>query len=288
MSSAHALSAPPTLSSLPDDILLRIISLSGTAGIQVGTAYRLGAVSTRFRRLLTNNFLTSITNLSHDCLTSLSLSNSARATAALTAMFAHTRAVKELNLGGCPPTLLSRHSIASFARAAADSLVTVNLAYCRVTDDVVMPLLQCPNLTSLSLYSCNSLSGYMFQRGEIRAPLRFLDLSWACGLTRESVIAIAKIPTLKELVLAGIENANIITLPAFAAADVRQSLTSLDLSYCPLRDAALFELLPGMPSLRKLKVAEGYGNLWASASFTTAGIERLRQMYPHVQIVHTF
>lgn len=287
MSPEHPTSASPTLSSLPDDILLRIISLAGTAGAQVGVAYRLGAVSTRFRRLLTHNFLTSITNLSHDCLTHLSLANSARATAALAAMFAQTHAVKELNLGGCPPALLTRHSIASLALAAADSLVIVDLAYCRVTDDVVMPLLQCPKLSSLSLYSCTHLSGYMFQRGDIIAPLQFLDLSWAQGLTREAVTAIAKIATLEKLVLTGIENVNINTLSAFTTADVRHSLTSLDLSYCPLRDAALFKLLPDMPNLRTLKVAEGIGNIWASASFTTACIEQLRKHYPRVQIVHS-
>lgn len=125
----------------------------------------------------------------------------------------------------------------------------------------------------------------MFQRGDIIAPLHFLDLSWVHSLTRDGVAAIANISTLKELVLTGIESVNGRTLRAFMTADVRLSLTSVYLSYCPLRDAALFELLGSAPNLTKLTLAESHGNLWATGNFTAAGIDELRRRFPHVQIV---
>lgn len=124
----------------------------------------------------------------------------------------------------------------------------------------------------------------MFQRDDITAPLQFLDLSWVHSLTRDGVTAIANISTLEEVVLTGIENVSGRTLRAFTTAEVRLSLTSINLSYCPLRDAALFELFASAPNLKKLTLAESSGNLWATGNFSTAGIEELRRMYPRVQI----
>lgn len=283
--SPHRSTLKPSLSQLPDDVLLRIISLTGLAGDQVGAAYRLGAVSSRFRRLLKLHFLTSITQLTNDYLRALSLAHAPAARAALSAMFASTPAVRELNLGGCSPTLLSSGCVNALAAAASASLMTVNLAYCRVTDDVVGPLLRCPNLKSLSLPSCTGLTGGMFAHEGNVAPLEFLDVSWVHTLTREGVRAIASVGTLKDLVLTGCEAVNTRTLRAFTMTDVRYSLTSICLSYCPLKDAALLELVRCSPNIRKLILAEATLNLWSVGNFTTNCIEEIKAKYPHVEVI---
>lgn len=273
------------LSVLPDDVLLRIISLTGGPGDQVGSAYRLGAVSSRFRRLLHRHFLTSLTNLSHDCLRCLSLAQPTAARVALVLMFTRTSAVRELNLGGLSPGLLSRDAMSALAGAARGGLATVNLAYCRVSDDVLTPLLRCPRLRSLSLLSCDGLTGTMFAAPGNKAPLEFLDVSWVHTLSRDGVRAIAQITTIKQLIMTGCEAVNNRTLRAFANSGIRCSLTEICLSYCPLKDVVLLELLRCSPNLRRLTLAESTFNLWSTGNFSNKCIDEIRSKYPYVEVV---
>ena len=277
-------SIPVSLNQLPDDVLLRIIHLTGTHADQVGIAYKLGAVSSRLRHLLKTRFLTSITALSPDRLESLSLADASAARAALTSMFSHTSAVKVLNFSGCSPDLLSVESMKALARSARHSLTTINLAYCCVTDDVVRPVLRCPNLRSLILPSCNGVTGAMFADGQLIAPLEVLDLSYIHSFTRDGVRAVATITTLKHVKLKGCDVVNSNTLRAFTLSDVRLSLKSICLAYCPVMDKALYDLLDNAPNLRTLSLAEVAGNLWSTGDFTAEGIVELRASFPNVTI----
>lgn len=202
-------------------------------------------------------------------------------------MFAATSAVKELDFGACSPSLLRRESIQALAVSAKDSLVKVNFAYCAVTDCVVSPLLQCSSLRSLSLFSCDGFTGLMFMDQPVVAPLEFLDLSWVHTLKADGVKAIAQIPTIQKLIFTGCEQVNTRTLRAFATSDIRMSLRCMTLSYCPVKNSTLFELLGAMPNLRSLILAEYNGNLWATGNFTAVGIEELRTRFPRVQIRFT-
>lgn len=276
---------PSTLSSLPDDVLLRIISATGPPGTQVSTAYRLGAVNQRFRQLLETRFLPGITVLSYDYLSGLSLSNKTEAKNVLARMFGKLSMVREVNLGGCPSALLTRKAVQNLVATAGDRLEDVNLAYCRVTDEVIAPLLQSTALKSLGLFGCNCLTGHMFVEYQVVGKLTSLDMSWVHGLTPEAVKAIARIKSLKNLKMTGVENLNGKTLRAFTTSDVRFSLTCMSLSYCPLRDAALYDLLSRATSLKKVILAESTGNLWGTGNFTEEGIERLKNKFPHVQIM---
>jgi len=116
------------------------------------------------------------------------------------------------------------------------------------------------------------------------APLEFLDLSWVHTLTRDGVRLVARIPTLKEVVLMGCESVNMNTLGAFSSSPIRMSLSAINISYCPVRDDALLALLEHTPNLRTLTLAENTGNLWAVGDFTANGVEELRTMFPDVNI----
>lgn len=278
-------SARGTLQSLPDDLLLRIITLSGSPGTQLGTAHLLGALSLRFREFLHNNYLPSLSSLSNSHLSALSLSNPENARLALVSLFSHTVSLRSLSVGACAPTLWTRMSLSALASAAARCLSHVNLAYSRVTDEVVAPLLFCPRLTFLSLLSCNLLTGSMFVEHTVVSPLVYLDLSWVEMLSMEAVRAVAKVSTLKELRLTGIESVNARTVRAFGEREVRWSLRAIGLSYCPLRDSALMELVLRLPRLNRLTLAETHGNVWGTGYFTEAGIEEIRKKFPRLQIV---
>lgn len=276
--------AAVSINHLPDDILLRIIYLSGGPGTQVGTAYTLGAVSIRFHRLLKDQFLTSITHLSQECISSLSLSDAPAARASLTSMFSSTPAVKELNFNGCSPTLLSRGCIDALARSACNALISVNLAYCRLTDDVVRPLLSCTMLRTLILQRCDGLTGTMFGDGPCHAPLEVLDLSWVQTLTLDGVASIANVVTLKNVILKGCDAVMPESLTAFTKSNIRHSLKSICLAYCPISERALFKFLERSSNLTELVLAEYTGNIWMAGDFTDGFIAELRSIHPHVKI----
>lgn len=280
------LSSPPTLSLdlLPEDVLLRIIALSGDLAVQIGVAYRLGAVCVRLRRFITSQFLASITKITPESLLSLSLSDSSAARAAFVSIFSVTSSLRELHLPGCSPTLLSRTAMTVLSKTACDTLVRVNLAYCRVSDDVLQPLLRCRSLRFLVLISCDGPTGRIFSSESCIAPLETLDLSWVSTVDREGIAAIATLPTLRNLVLRGCEAISNSTLRYLFRSNIRESLESITLAYCPIRDCALLELVKCMPRLRSLVLAEHTSNLWSTGEFTQAGIKNLRELYPNVNI----
>lgn len=289
-SSSSSFAPPPTptnvtLNLLPDDVLLRIISQSGGLSVQIGIAYRLGAVCTRLRRLLTAQFLPSVTQFSFDCLSCLSLSDSLAARTAFASFFSATSSLRQLDLSGCSPTLLTRDVMAVLAVSACHSLTSVNLAHCRVSDDVLRPLVRCRRLRSLLLISCDGPTGCIFDSRTCIAPLETLDLSYVHSLSDEGVTAIFTLRTVSNLVVKGCEAVSTASLLKFSASNIRLSLKSICLSYCSINDRALLHVLANAPNLQTLTLAEQTSNLWGTGEFTHTGVTTLRDTFPHVKIL---
>lgn len=272
------------LSALPDDVLLRIISHSGDTPVQLGFSYRLGAVSSRFRALLTSQVLPSITHITPSTLSALSLRNATAASSALTSFFSGTTSVRQLNLAGCSPAVLSRDAIAALATAGGLTLSAVNLSHCRLSDDDLSPLLQCRGLRALSLVSCVGPTGGCFHGSVCVAPLATLDVSWVRTISEQGVLAISTLRTLKTLLFTGCDVVTTRLLERFAASLVCQSLVSISLSYCPVRDHALYELVRRAPHLRTLTLAEFTCNLWSTGEFTQGGVQRIQSAFPNVDV----
>lgn len=272
------------LTDLPDELLLRVIALSGDEQTGVKLAYNLSAVCSRFRRLLISQFLPSIQEITLRIISPLSLANSKVASVALTSFFSHTSKVKEVNLGGVSPNILSTNCFSALSSSAFHTLTKVNLAYCTVTDSCISPILRCPNLRHLSLPSCMGVTGSMFYESNVKAPLEFLDVSWVHTLTDEGVRAIAQISTIKELVLTGCNVVRRRNLQSFLNNDIRNSLQTIWLSYCPIPEDSLADLLERTPNLRTLILAEDTGNIWGTGEFTPSVIHLLRNRFPKVSI----
>lgn len=275
-----------TLPQLPDDVLLRIIAHTGEdTAAQLGVAYRLAAVNSRFRRLIVTQFLTSLTDFSPKCLKSLCLSDAYAAHTALISLFTSTTALRVLNLSGCTPTLISKGVMTRIATTASHQLTHLNLAYCRILDDVLKPLLsRCTALKKVVLVSCDGPTGAVFHKKLCKAPIEILDLSFVRTLTWEGLMAIGTLSTVSNLSLKGCDTISSNALRVLNSSNIRLSLTGITLSYCPVRDSALNEFLKNAPRLRTLILAEHTINLWSTGEFTAAGIQKLRELYPLVNI----
>lgn len=269
---------------LPDDILLRIIQHVGDMSRQIGVAYRLAAVSHRLHHLVHTQFLPTLTNLSENSLSALSLSNAMASRVALEAFFSSTTGIRNLNLSGCSPSLLSTRCMTTLANSVRYTLTTVKLAYCRISDEAIHPLLQCTALHTVNLISCDGPTGKIFHRATCQAPIRNLDLSWVPSVTHDGVLAIATLSTVTHLVLNGCDKVCSNILHLFATSEIRHSLCSLSLSYCPERDETLFARLKRAPNVASLTLAEYTGNLWEMGEYTREGIEQLRNLYPLIDI----
>lgn len=282
------LSVHPTLTlpQLPDDVLLRIIAYTGEdTAAQLGVAYRLAAVNSRLRRLIRTQFLTSLTDFSPKCLKSLCLSDAYAAHTALVSLFTSTTALRVLNLSGCTPTLISKGAMTRIATTASHQLTHLNLAYCRISDDVLEPLLSCCTaLKKIVLVSCDGPTGAVFHKNICKAPIEMLDLSYVQTLTWEGLMAIGTLSTVSNLSLKGCDTISSNALHILNYSNIRLSLTGITLSYCPVRDSALNDLLKNAPKLRTLILAEHTANLWSTGEFTAAGIRKLRELYPLVNI----
>ncbi|KAI0564757.1 F-box-like protein [Gracilaria domingensis] len=272
-----------SLADLPDDVLLRVVSLTGPLRVQVGTAFRLASVCNRFRRLIYANYLANILHISSDAIYTLSLADANAARTAIDSMFASTVSLRTLNLSGCPPGLVSHCTISSLVQVARHSLVEVNFAHCTLSDDVLRPFMTCPKLRRLILPSCG-ITGSMFRHSQRVAPIEELNLSWVHSLTQEGVEAVASIPTLKRLCLKGCDSVDNETLQAFFHSEVSKSLEVVSLAFCPISNRCLVSFLRCTPRMKELVLAENRGNIWPQGLYTQAGIDAIRAQFPYVKI----
>ncbi|KAI0567019.1 hypothetical protein FGB62_5g543 [Gracilaria domingensis] len=274
---------PSNLTDLPDDVLLRIISFTGALRTQVGTAYRLGSVCIRFRRMLYATYLPAMSHISFDVFYALSLANANAAKAAVNSMFAAITNVKTLNLSGCSPRLISPCSISCLVRVARHSLVEINFAHCNITDDVLYPFMTCTKLRRLNLRSC-AITGSMFRQAKRVAPVEELDLSWMPSLTHDGVLAVAGLVTLKRLCLKGCKALNRHSLQAFLESDINKSLERVSFAFCPLDGGCLIKFLRYTPHLKQLVLASSRRNVWPQGHYTSEAIDSMREQFPNVNI----
>lgn len=275
------------LDQLPEEILLRMLSLSGEVSDQMRLAYLLGSVCRRLRTVLITSFLPTISKLDQDHLSALALNDPRRAQVALCAMLERATAIRAVFLSGCSPTLFTPTCFETLARSSAAALRTVNLDYNnRLADDCVRPLLlRCPKLTELSLLSCSAITGEMFQDPNMKAPLKLLNLSYAHSLTYDSILSLANISTITELKLTGCDRVSAKAVEALANGPISRSLTSISLNFCPVPDQALAMLIENAPHLTRITLAEHTGNLWGTGQYTPAFIDSLNSRYRGVDIV---
>eukprot|EP00178_Gracilaria_changii_P005827 TRINITY_DN1993_c0_g1_i1.p1 TRINITY_DN1993_c0_g1~~TRINITY_DN1993_c0_g1_i1.p1 ORF type:complete len:282 (+),score=24.38 TRINITY_DN1993_c0_g1_i1:315-1160(+) len=274
---------PLNLTDLPDDVLLRIISLTGALRSQIGTAYSLGSVCIRFRRMLYSAYLPGILHISYEVFYALSLADASAAKAAVNSMFSAVTNIKTLNLSGCSPGLISPHSVSGLVRVARHSLIEINFAHSNISDDVLCPFMTCTNLRRLILPSCG-ITGSMFRQAKRVAPVEELDLSWMPSLTHEGVLAVASVVTLKKLVLKGCNALNCASLQAFLESDVKQSLERVCFAFCPLDDGCIVNFLRCTPHLKELVLANNARNVWPQGQYTFEAIESMREEFPNVNI----
>ncbi|CAN8062042.1 unnamed protein product [Agarophyton chilense] len=276
----------PTLTDLPDDVLLRIVSLTGRLRVQVGTAFRLASVCNRLRDVILTNYLAAVSHITSEALYALSLSDPQAARTAIDSMFARTVSLRTLNLSGCSSRLISHRAISSLVRVAHRSLVEVNFAHCTLSDEVLLPFMTCPILKRLILPSCG-ITGSMFRHSRRVSPVEDLDLSWVHSLTPEGVQAVASIATLRKLCLKGCDVVDNESLQAFAQCDAAKSLEVVSLAFCPLDNNCLINFLRSAPRLKELVLAENRGNIWPQGLYTQAGIDTMRAQFPAVKISFT-
>lgn len=275
-----------SLCDLPDEILLRILSLTGAPRVQLCAAFRLGRLCVRLRALLKRHFLPTLTELSSDALYAVSLTDARAARSALHSVFASVRMLKTLNLSGFPTALLSARGVGALVRVAGHSLEEINFAHSRISDGIVAPFMRCPKLRRLLLPNC-AITGSVFGTKERAAPIEELDLSWTHSLTPEGVTAVAQIDTLKSLSLKGCDVLDNDALDAFLHSDIRLSLESVSFAFCPLTNRSLLDFVRLTPALKELTLADNCGNIWPQGLYTQAGIEALRTNFPHLIINFT-
>lgn len=277
-----------SLSVLPDELILRIVSLSGNATHQMRSAFALGNTCRRLRRVLLTVYLPSLHKFTRDSLNALGLSNTARATNALLHVLNRTCKIRQLTLEGPPPAVFTAGCFLALSHAAKSNLRVVNLAYSYLTDDCVKPLLEnCTALEQLSLRSCSNMTGEAFQ-GEpstINAPIKTLDLTNMHLLDVQSLKAVANVPTITSIKLAGCSNVNNNALLALMRGKVRHSIRHINLKYCPVDDESIIELVTECKKLNSLVLAKHHDNLWETGYYTEAAVMYIRERLPSVQVV---
>lgn len=276
----------PSLDSLPEELVLRIVDATGSACAQMRCAFALGGTCRRLRTVLVRGYLPGLTQLNQDALEALALSDPARATAALRAMLARARAVRRVALEGYPPQVFTPACFDALSRAAAQQLRVVNLAYSYLEDACVRPLLaRCARLTDLSLCSCSNMNGSAFNERKRAAPIAFLDLSYMHQLSLHSIRRLADVATVRHLKLNGVSAVNRMGLVALASGTIARGIRSIDLKCCPIDDEALLMFVERCPELRKLTLAEHVDNLWDTGQYTPAMLDTITARFPYLQIV---
>ncbi len=274
-----------SLATLPEDVILRIISLSGSACNQMRAAFSLGGTCRRLRAVLHDCYLPSLPALSQDALEALALSDPNRATAALHAALLRATAVRRLVLSGYSPQVFTPPCFDALALAAAPTLTAVNLAHSFLSDACVRPLLtRCTSLATVSLCYCANITGAAFG-ADLAAPLTHLDLSYMSALEPGALRRLSGMSTIRVLKLAGLSVVNSTGLGVIGNGRIRRGLEEVDLKYCTVGDEAILEFAHNCPALRKLTLAKHHDNLWETGQYTAAAIHELRESFPHIKVV---
>lgn len=275
----------PTLNTLPEELILRILSCAGSSRDEMRLAFVLGAVCTRLRRILTGTYLPSLGELNKGQLEALTLSDPPSARRALKYMLQRAVSLRRVYLSGFAPEVFTPTCFASMAIAAGNNLRIVDLAYSCVTDDAVRPLMRCPVLEELSLYGCSKINGSAFGEPNRQAPMHILDLSFVHGLSHESLKLVSRLNTTEHLKLMGCNVLNHAGMTMLANGPIAKSLKSIALNFCPIDDRCLTSFIEAAPKLTKLTLAKHTENLWDTGQYTQLTIDNLSARFRNLKII---
>lgn len=270
---------------IPDELVLRIVMLTGSACAQMRSAFALGGTCRRLRRVLLEKYLPSLVAVSQDGLNALALRDPGRATAALLAMLGHASSIRRFALQGFPPSVLTASCFGTLARTSCGSLKSVNLSYSYLSDDCVRPLLvHCGVLEELSLASCAQMTGSSFD-SSVSAPLGKLDLSYMHQLSPIALGAVSSLDKVRDLKLTGCGVVNSIGLETLASGPIARQLQNADLKCCPVGDDALLSFVARCPKLQSLTLARHHDNHWETGQYTDAALHAIQERFPAVKVV---
>lgn len=305
---SETMTSSSVLDSLPDDVLRRIIDTVGREKCctvsnsimawSVGdvvrvsplkTAHVLASVSRRLRSYVIDTYLPSVTSLTHKDLLPLSRYESLPvACDALVALLSRTTNLKAFIAEGVKPGLVTSAAICAMTAAAAQTLEDVDIKYVDVSDDAVKPLFKCPNLKRLQISYGRAVTQDLFRFPEgvtIIAPLEYLDLTWLQCVDSTAIGHIARISTLKTLLMKNCERFDDNAAEVLITGPAAQSLEKVSVCYCPISDNTLHKLLESMPMLTQLLVAERTGIHAIEGAYTQIGIDAARDRFQNVGII---
>lgn len=183
---------------------------------------------------------------------------------------------------------LCRGTMSALARAPRLARFAASYPHCRrgadgaAGDAVVAPLLQHTAIRSMVLRGMSGVSD-AFLDGASLPALEVLDLSYVAAVSSGSLRAISGFDSLRVLVLLGCTNVDNHALQElWRPGRVGRSLVELNLAYCPVTDVALRTTLSVAESLRRLVLAASGCNLWATGSYSEAGVQALQERFPGV------
>lgn len=177
----------------------------------------------------------------------------------------------ELNVGWC--RRLSDEGLAILAAQPrrAQTLATLRLARCAITDAVLEHLEQLERLAELDLNGCTRISSERLGRALGRLPrLAALDVSHCPGILRASWQGRIDALTSLELCHSGVRDTQLAQLRDLPR------LEELNLDSCPVGDRGLARLVEAVPNLTTLDLADT--DISDTAMSQIAQLKKLRHL----------
>lgn len=183
---------------------------------------------------------------------------------------------------------LCRGTMSALARAPRLVQLSASYAHCRRSPDgesgdaVIAPLLQHAAMQKLMLCGMSGVTDdFLF--GATLPSLEVLDLTYVAAVSSASMRAISRFGSLRVLVLLGCTNVDNNALEAlWGPMCVGGSLVELNVAYCAVTDVGLRRTLSAAHCLQRLVLASRGCNLWATGSYSEAGVASLQELFPGV------
>lgn len=173
------------------------------------------------------------------------------------------------------------------ARASKETLETVDIKFIDLKDEAVQPLFFCPRLKRLEISFGRLTTSNLFHfdvdvTERIVAPLECLDVTWLPCVDLNAAERIAAMGTLTTLFLKNCENFDDDCAQALAAGAAAKSIVDLNLSYCPISNEALCDLIGAMPRLKIVKFAERVGAYHLPTAYDQDGMDAVKDRFREI------
>ena len=259
------------LSDLPDDVWYTVLPfLSGSDGSDVAFALSLSALSPRFDDLfmLTASSITEITTCSMDLLWLASRSMFSMSVERFDCrkLFKHTTSLRKIYLSGKDPSLVDDSCIQTLANSAVDTLEYVDVSFSEFQDCTLLPLLKCRKLHTLICVGVMELTGSVFARENVGAPIRKLNISRCGDFTAEGLRRIFELESIYDLILDDLDQYSPrISIGEFIKdglswSRLAKNLQRVSLQFNNVSTEDVLEILKSMPSLRHLRLFHPYAS----------------------------